>query len=352
MNQDPTTRVPNHSSNSPDAKHLNSRKPRSPLMSTLITVAAIIIVVVLATIPSWLPLNDTLLVEGMVVAALFALATNFLVHYAGLITFGQAVFYGSGAYTIGLLSEHHVPFIVSFILGPFVGAILAFLVGALSLRTRAFYFALMTFGFSQLFYSLTLVFYNFTQGDTGIFGIHLPAFLSSSVSSYEFILLFGALATLALWCIIRSPFGLSMMAVRDNRRRAQSLGMNAYLHLLAAFVISGFFCGLAGVLFVVYQQHAYPEMLNWQASGTPILMSVLGGLSEFAGPIIGAVIYTILENWLGSITTYWQLVVGVIVLAFILVYPGGIVRGVRELFRKVYPYRNVDTSEANKSNPF
>lgn len=218
-------------------------------------------------------------------------------------------------------------------MGPIFAAVAALLIGALSLRARAFYFALLTLGFSQLFYSLSLVFYGFTLGDTGIFGIKLPPFLSSPVSSYEFIFVLGALGALALWWIVHTPFGLALMAIRDNRKRAQSLGMNTYVHLLVAFVISGFFCGLAGVLFIVYQQHAFPEMMNWQSSGAPILMSVLGGLSNFAGPIVGAIVYTTLENFVGSVTVYWELIVGVVVLLFILAYPGGIVQGILQLWR-------------------
>lgn len=298
----------------------------------------LVALLVFVSVPFWLSLNNTLLVEGIVVAALFAVATNFLVHYAGLITFGQAVFYGVGAYTVGLFSVHtHVPFMVAFIAGPFVAAFVSMIIGALSLRARAFYFALLTLGFSQLFYSLTGVFYGFTLGDTGIYGIQLPAFLNSPLWSYEFILILAAVGGLALWWIVHTPFGLAVMAIRDNRRRAASLGMNTYVQFLAAFVISGFFCGLAGVLFIVYQQHAYPEMLNWMSSGTPILMSVLGGMSSFAGPLVGAAIYTILENIVGTVTTYWQLVVGVVVLAIILLYPGGITGGVIQLMKKRRP---------------
>lgn len=314
----------------PQFTSANVRRTRPGVIGYILTLA------LFASVPFWLSLNNTLLVEGMIVATMFALATNFLVHYAGLTTFGQAVFYGVGAYTIGLFSVHtHVPFWIAFVLGPFVAAFIALVIGALSLRARAFYFALLTLGFSQLFYSLTSVFYGFTKGDTGIYGIPLPALLKSPLWSYEFIFVLGALGALALWWVVRTPFGLAMMAIRDNRRRAQSLGMNAYAQLLAAFVISGFFCGLAGVLFIVYQQHAYPEMLNWESSGTPILMSVLGGMSSFAGPVVGAILYTILENLVGTVTTYWQLIVGIVVLAFILVYPGGIVRGVMQLVNRL-----------------
>lgn len=293
------------------------------------SIAWLLLLIALVGVPFWLPPFDTLLVEGMIVAALFALATNFLVHYAGLITFGQAIFYGAGAYTIGLCTEHtHVPFALSFIIGPIVAALLALIVGILSLRARTFYFALLTLGFSQLFYSMTLIFYGFTNGDTGIFGIPLPPVLTSYTGGYEFVLAIGALAALGLWWIVHTPFGLAMMAVRDNRKRAQSLGMNPFTQMLVAFVISGFFCGLAGDLFIVYQQHAYPEMLNWQSSGTPILMSVLGGLSSFAGPIVGAGLYTLLDVGIGSVSTYWQLFVALIILAIIMVYPGGIVKGI------------------------
>ncbi len=296
-----------------------------------------IILLFAISVPFWMPLEYTLMTEGIIVASLFALATNFLVHNAGLITFGQAVFYGVGAYTVGLIWDHtHLPLILAFVLGPILAALTALIVGALSLRAKAFYFALLTLGFSQLFYTLCLVFYGLTEGDTGIFGITLPSFLNSTISSYEFILVIAAVGALILWWIMKTPFGLALLSIKENRTRAQSLGMNTYVQLLVAFVISGFFSGLAGVLFIVYQQHAYPEMMNWQSSGTPILMSVLGGLSNFAGPIVGAVIYTILENYVGSITIYWELIIGVVVLILILVYPGGIILGVAQLWNRIF----------------
>ncbi len=325
------------------AEEKRLRSGRAAVFGWLITL------VIFASVPFWLSLKNTLLVEGIIVAGLFALATNFLVHYAGLITFGQAVFYGVGAYTVGLFWEHtHVPFILAFILGPIFGAVSALIVGALALRARAFYFALLTLGFSQLFYSLALVFYGFTQGDTGIFGITLPKLLSSPVSSYEFLLILGALGAFLLWWIIDTPFGLTLRAIRDNRMRAQSLGMNTYLQLLVAFVISGLFCGLAGVMFIVYQQHAYPEMMNWESSGTPILMSVLGGLSTFVGPVVGAIVYTLLANFVGSVSTYWELIVGVVILSIILIYPGGVVQGGIQLWQKLR-IRNPNTDKKKKA---
>lgn len=327
---------------SSSAPRMRFRSGRSAALGWLIALF------IFASVPFWLSLKNTLLVEGIIVAALFALATNFLVHYAGLITFGQAVFYGVGAYTVGLFWEHtHVPFLLAFILGPIFGAISALIVGALALRARAFYFALLTLGFSQLFYSLTLVFYTFTQGDTGIFGITLPKFLSSPVSSYEFLLAIGAFGAFLLWWLVDTPFGLTLRAIRDNRMRAQSLGMNTYFQLLAAFVISGLFCGLAGVLFIVYQQHAYPEMMNWESSGTPILMSVLGGLSTFIGPVVGAIVYMVLANFVGTISTYWELIVGAVILAIILIYPGGIVQGGVRLWQK-FRGHNKDTHETEQ----
>lgn len=299
---------------------------------------SLIVFLVLAGVPFMMTLEMTLIVESALVAALFALATNFLVRDAGLVSFGQGVFYGTGAYTIGLLWMHNrSPFEIGFVLAPFIAAIVALIIGALSLRAREFYFALLTLGFSQLFYSLSIQFYSFTQGDTGIFGIPLPNYLRNPVSSYEFILIVGTLGTVVLWWIRRTPFGLTLRAIRDNRVRSQALGVNVFSVQLVAFVISGFFCGLAGGLFIVYQQHAYPAMLNWEASGVPILMSVLGGMGSFIGPIVGAFIYTILQMWVGTETQHWPLFVGLIVLGFVLLYPGGASRAlsqIRQLWMK------------------
>ncbi len=245
--------------------------------------------------------------------------------YGGLVSFGQAVFYGAGAYTVMLGWQHYGwSFWVGFAVAPFLGAAIALGMGLIALRARQLYFALLTLAFTQLAYTLAQQQHEFTGGDNGVFGKVLPAWLTDARQGYMFTLGVAAVCCLALWRIVSSPFGLTLRSIRENRDRMEALGVNVFLHELAAFVISGFFCAIAGVLFVVHSQSAYPQLLEWTKSGEPILMAVIGGMFSFLGPVIGAFVYTLGQQWLVQQTQSWKLVLGVILLAIVLVRPGGL----------------------------
>ena len=241
-----------------------------------------VIVVVLALMPSVLSATSLLNVQSAIGLALFACATNLLVGYGGLVSFGQGAFYGTGAYVVALAWLHHVTsFWVSFIAAPFVGAALALLVGLVALRTRRLYFALLTLAFSQLLYVIVEQQTSFTGGANGVFGAILPSVLVNPDNAYYFTLAVAAVGLLALWKITRSPFGMTLRAIRENRERAEALGVNVFTHQLLAFVFAGGFCALAGTLFVVLDQSANPDLLNWTQFG----LSDLHGGDRRAVPV-------------------------------------------------------------------
>jgi branched-chain amino acid transport system permease protein len=271
--------------------------------------------------PVWL-----LELQHVAALALFAVATNLLVGYGGLVSFGQAAYYGLGAYTIALAWLHFkAPFWPAFIATPLVGALSAFMVGLVALRTRKLYFALLTLAFAQLFYTVAQQQYELTNGATGIFGVGVPAALMDPQIGFLFVFAAAALAMLALWKITVSPFGLTLRAIRENRARAQSLGIDVFRHELLAFVLAGAFSALAGGLFIVHDQSAYPELLDWTKSGEPIFMLVLGGMNSFLGPALGALVYQISHEVIVQHLRDWQLVLGLVVLAIVLFMPDGIV---------------------------
>lgn len=283
------------------------------------------VVAVLAFMPSLLPPASLLNVQSALGLALFACATNLLVGYGGLVSFGQGAFYGIGAYVIALSWLHlHTPFWISFVAAPFIGAVAALLVGLVALRTRRLYFALLTLAFSQLFYVIVLQQTAFTGGANGVFGALLPAFLSDLGHGYYFTLAVAALGLLALWRITRSPFGMTLRAIRENRQRAEALGVNVFAHQLLAFVIAGAFCALAGTLFVVHDQSANPDLLNWTQSGYPIFMAVIGGQFVFLGPALGALIYEQGRDVVLANFSDWQLVFGLLLLIVALFSPDGV----------------------------
>jgi branched-chain amino acid transport system permease protein len=272
-----------------------------------------------------LPLSSALNVENAIGLAVFALATNLLLGYGGLVSFGQAIFYGIGAYTVMLSWEHWGwSFWAGFALAPFLGAAAALAIGVIALRARQLYFALLTLAFTQLAFTLAQQQHEFTGGDNGVFGKVLPAWLHDARTGYMFTLGVAVVCCLLLWRVVTSPFGLTLRAIRENRDRMEALGVNVYLHELAAFAISGFFCSVAGVLFVVHTQSAYPQLLEWTKSGEPILMAVIGGMFSFLGPVVGAFVYTLGQQWLVQHTQSWKLVLGAILLAIVLLRPSGL----------------------------
>jgi branched-chain amino acid transport system permease protein len=283
------------------------------------------IVVILAVLPSMLTATSLLNVQSAIGLALFACATNLLVGYGGLVSFGQGAFYGIGAYVVALMWMHwQTSFWLGFVAAPFVGAFAALLVGLVALRTRRLYFALLTLAFTQLFFVIVVQQESFTGGANGVFGSILPGFLSDLNNGYYFTLAVVVIALLLLWRITRSPFGMTLRAIRENRERAESLGVNVFGHQLLAFVFAGAFCAVAGTLFVVHDQSANPNLFNWAESGYPIFMAVIGGQFLFLGPAVGALIYEQGRDVVLANVSDWQLVFGLMLLAIVLFAPDGI----------------------------
>jgi branched-chain amino acid transport system permease protein len=257
--------------------------------------------------------------------SLFAVAANLLVGYGGLVSFGQAVFYGIGAYTVALGWQHlQWSYWEGLAVAPVLGCVAALVIGLIALRARFLYFALLTLAFSQLAYEIAENQFQFTGGANGVFGAMVPASLAQPQTGYFFVLAVTAICLLILWKVTASPFGLTLRSIRENRQRAEALGVNVFRHELIAFVISGVFCSVAGALFVVYSQSAYPELLNWTQSGYAVFMLVIGGMYTFLGPVIGALLYTLGQQYLVSHTTQWQLILGAVLVLIALLRPDGL----------------------------
>lgn len=295
---------------------------RSPWLQAVVPVVLVAVMVVLGLVLQASPL---LTLQEVLALVVFATATNILLGSAGLVSFGQAVFYGIGGYTVALGWLHwHLSFWVTFFAAPFVGALVAIPVGLVALRARRLYFALSTLAFSELAYQLAESRYSFTQGANGVFGPMVPTSLTNPVTGYMFLLAVTVVSLLLMWKLTHSPFGLVLRAIRENRERMQALGVNVYLHQLIAFVVSGFFCSLAGAMFVVYSQSAYPELLDWTTSGAPVFMAVIGGMGVFLGPAVGAFIYQFGHDELVRYVDDWQLVLGAVLLLIVMFWPDGL----------------------------
>lgn len=291
------------------------------------TAMPVILIVVLVVLGSVLPVAALYQLDNVLALVLFAVATNLLVGYSGLISFGQAAFYGLGAYIVaGGVVKLGQPFWLTMIEAPVIGGLVAAAVGMLALRTRGLYFALIMVAFSQLFYSAAIKLYPITNGENGIFGTVLPDDLAEPVNGYYLAVAIVLVSLLLLWVVVRSPFGLVVQAIRDNPGRAESLGVPRYSHQLLVFAISGAFCSVAGTVFVIGNQSANPGMLNWVQSSIPVVAIMLGGMRYFLGPAAGAIIYQYGHDAAVQYTSHWQLVLGLVIIIVVLLAPGGIGR--------------------------
>ena len=261
--------------------------------------------------------------------ALYAVSFNVLLGYGGMLSFGHAAFFGVGGYAAAiLLKRAGLPPTLAFALVPLVAlvlsALVALLIGFFSVQRSGIYFAMLTFAFQMLLYTLALKATGITGGDDGMTGLKPPGVLARPFYYYYYALAIVVPALYVLYRLVSSPFGFTLRALRANPRRVQYIGVNVRAHQLAAFVVSGAFAGLAGGLFALSTGNVFPGWLNWTASATPIVMAVLGGVHTFLGPAVGAAVYVVLEVLISGKTEYWPLAMGVIIVVLVLLMPEGL----------------------------
>jgi len=290
------------------------------------------VVILLILLPALVPTFYVHLTTEILVMAIFAVATNLLFGYGGMISFGQAAYYGVGAYTLALLvMKVGVPFAVGFVAAPLVVALFAAAVGFFCVRLTIIYFAMLTLGFAQLLYSIVFQWVSVTGGDDGLHGVPIPTLFHEATAYYYFTLAMTVVALGVMWRVVHSPFGYAVRAIRDNRERAEFNGVNVQRYQLIAFTIAGFFCGLAGALFVPVNKAVFPNLLFWAKSAEPLFAILLGGIHQFLGPAVGAAIFILLEQFtskfwhlLGLKSVYWPIVMGSVILLLIFTLPRGL----------------------------
>jgi len=259
------------------------------------------------------------------VLALWAISYNLMLGYTGMVSFAHAAYYGVGAYTVALIfKRYHLPILVGLAAAPFVAAAVGLVTGLVAQRAVRLYFSLLTLAISQLLFSIVFQWYDFTGGDNGI-SITVPDQLSDYTTLYYFTAVVVGFCFLLMFILVRSPFGAALLSIRENRQRAASIGIHVKAYELAVYTVAAMFAGVAGGLFVLYQQQAYPEMLYWTANAQPVVVALLGGTTTFLGPAIGAFIYVVLDNAISKQFPYqFDIILGAIVLAVVLAVPGGV----------------------------
>lgn len=287
-----------------------------------------IILAVLAlffVLPLLLPVGWLSLVNEMLILALAASGLNLMLGYAGMVSFGPAGLYAVGAYATALiLIDTKLPFGLAFIAGPIIAALAAVPIGWFCVRLTHVYFALLTLAFAQIIHTIIFEWYDFTRGDNGIVDIPLPEMLRSIPHYYYFSLIIISLSLGLLWMIIKSPFGKTLQAMRENAQRAESIGIPVRLYQLSTFVLSGFFLGIAGSLFCGFNKNVFPNYAHWIKSTEMLVVCLLGGIYNFYGPIVGSVVYLFLDKVITGYTQFWPLVLGLIIIILLLFLRGGI----------------------------
>jgi branched-chain amino acid transport system permease protein len=295
----------------------------------------VVIWLVLLSMPYWMGAigGYTELATRVVVLGLAAMALNFLLGFSGVLSFGHAAYFGLGAYGAAMTIKYVAPSTgLAILIGVVVGTLAAAVIGALIVKLRGVYFAMVTIAFGQVFYFIAFRWNSVTGGDDGLTGWHRQplnfGFAQVDIAGNDKAFYYLALAVFAIgvaimaW-LLRSPFGRTLIAIRENERRARFLGIPVERHIWMAFVISGTFAALAGTLYALLNNFTDPRALHWSLSGNFVIMAVLGGMRSFWGPLIGAAIFVVLQDYVSSHTENWMSVIGVCFMLVVLFFPRG-----------------------------
>lgn len=302
-------------------------------------IAALLAVVLLAILPlkigshsvlSLLHLDVSILSE-MLLFAMAAMSVNLLLGYTGLMSFGNAAYFGLGAYGAGL-SIHYfgVNFIEATLIGTLAAILGGLIVGPFLLQRRGIYFSLLTLAFGQVFYFIAYRANNITGGEDGM-SFSRPYFgfpgWHTDLHEYAFYYLMLAIFAAVLvgfWLIVRSPFGRTLQAIRQNELRVRYLGLDTNKFIYVALIVSAAMAGLSGALYGLLIMFAAPIMIDWTQSGAFVMIMILGGAGTIWGPLVGALIYVVGKDIISTITETWQIYIGALFVIAVLVFPRGL----------------------------
>lgn len=301
----------------------------------------ILVWLLLVTLPFWVSHVGGYIELGsqVVVLGLAAMGLNFLLGYTGVLSFGHAAYFGLGAYGAGMTIRYLVPSTgLGIVVGTLIGTIAGAIIGPLIIRLRGVYFAMVTIAFGQVFYFIAFRWSSVTGGDDGLTGwtrqpLHLGFttidIQNSPVAFFYLVLVLFAVAAGAMAWLLRSPFGRTLIAIRENERRARFLGIPIDQHIWMSWVVSCVVVSLAGALYALLNNFVDPRALYWTQSGDFVIMAVLGGMRSFWGPLIGAAIYVVLRDYLSSMTENWESFIGLFFVLVVLFFPRGVLGIIR-----------------------
>jgi branched-chain amino acid transport system permease protein len=293
------------------------------------------LVVILFLLPYFLPETKVYLATEVLIYALFAIGFNLLFGYVGQLPFGFAALFGVGAYSTALIINHFpgTHLLLVLLLAALASFVAAGFIGFFCLRLSGAYFALTTLAFQMFLFAVALKWRTLTNGDDGMGVIrpelHLPTLggisLRSTESMYYFTLVIVAVGILGCYLFLRTPLGNSFVCVRENEGRASFLGYNVFLIKLIGFSAAGVLAGLAGGLFVLFQEFVATTCMDLNMGMVPVLMTIIGGPNHFFGPVLGAAFYVVFQDWVSSLTLYWMFIMGGIFIVTVLYLKEGLI---------------------------
>jgi branched-chain amino acid transport system permease protein len=311
-------------------------------MDWRIAIPLLIAVAALMAAPWWFGNFGLWLMMQTMLLVLFALGFNLLLGYTGLLSFGQAGFFATGAYVCALILLEAPSLLVGIMGGVAAAGVVALALGYLCVRLTEIYFAMLTLSFGMMIHSLVWRWRDVTGGDDGLTGVpraplELPGIsidLSELSSYYYFVLVTTLVAAWLMYRIVNSPLGLTFQAIRDSSVRASFVGIPIRRFRLWAFVIAGLYAGLAGSMLAPLERTITPIYAHWIYSAEPVLASLIGGLYVFAGPIVGAILFVGIKEVVVRMTDYWQLVMGLIVITIVLGFRGGVLGSIMRWYEQ------------------
>jgi branched-chain amino acid transport system permease protein len=281
---------------------------------------------------------DTSILSEVLLTAIGAMGVNLLLGYTGLPIFGNAAFFGLGAYGAALsIKDFHAGFLVALLIGVCAGLVGGLIVAPFLLRRRNIYFGLLSIAFGQVFYFIAYRFSDVTGGEDGMafprpkIGLgSLQSTVDETLMYYVTYVLF-VVAVVAFWLIVRSPFGQTLVAIKQNELRVRYLGLNTDRFIFVGIVVAAAYAGLAGALYGLLLRFAFPLLMDWHESGNFILMTLLGGAGTIFGPLVGAIIFVIGKDIISTITPAWEIVLGAFFIACVIGFPRGILGTVADV---------------------
>jgi branched-chain amino acid transport system permease protein len=289
-----------------------------------------VVVAVLIALPLVADRFTVVLATDIIIFALFAASLGLIMGAGGLASFGHAAYFGAGAYAAAVAAKAGAPFLVALPAGVAFAALLATVFGWFCVRLSGVSLAMLTLAFAQITWAIAFQWDSVTGGSNGLVGVWPPSALSGKTAYYFATLALAGAAILLLWRIVHAPLGYLLRAARDSRVRAEAVGVDVRLAQWRAIVAAGAAAGLAGALYVFSKGSLSPDSLAIPRSVDALAMVLIGGVQTLVGPVVGAFVFVMLQDWIVRATPYWHAFLGLALIAITVIFPQGIVGTVRE----------------------